>query len=346
MDTASAAENGPEPHESPEARSAGNEYTRPAAGKFRFKSSKSTKSKSHRDEPYDTHHHHHHRRRHHHSHHHDHHRSSKRHKSKRSPSPNPRDQGNPSRLSPDTAFRESLFDALGDDEGAAYWETVYGQPIHRYPVPSVPKGPDGELEQMSEEEYAAYVRSRMWARTREGMLEEQERLRAERARQKRREEESAESQRERMRFEQAMEESLQRGRERRRLKVWKTAWDEYRRAWEEVNREVNVGEGERRPFRNLVFWPVESGKRRDVSREAVEEFMRHAPVEASGMADSDGADGMAGLLAVLKSERIRWHPDKIQHRYGALGIDENVLASVTEVFQIIDHMWNETRARQ
>ncbi|KAH2474435.1 hypothetical protein KXV71_007064, partial [Aspergillus fumigatus] len=264
----------------------------------------------------------------------------------RSPSPNPHDQDNSSRLSPDTAFRESLFDALGDDEGAAYWEAVYGQPIHKYPIPSVPKGPDGELEQMSEEEYAAYVRSRMWARTREGMLEEQERLRAERARQKRREEESAERQRERMRFERAMEESLQRGRERRRLKVWKTVWDEYRRAWEEVNQEVNVGEGQRRAFRNLVFWPVESGKRRDVSREAVEEFMRHAPVEVSGLGNGDAADSTSVLLSVLKSERIRWHPDKIQHRYGALGIDESVLASVTEVFQIIDHLWNETRAKQ
>ncbi|EAW18779.1 uncharacterized protein NFIA_087350 [Aspergillus fischeri NRRL 181] len=345
MDTDRAAENGSEPQASPEAPSADNEYTRPATGKFRFKSSKS-KSKSHRDEPYDTHHRHHHRPHHRHSHRHSHHRSSKRHKSKRSPSPNPHDQDNSSRLSPDTAFRESLFDALGDDEGAAYWETIYGQPIHKYPIPSVPKGPDGELEQMSEEEYAAYVRSRMWARTREGMLEEQERLRAERARQKRREEESAESQRERMRFERAMEESLQRGRERRRLKVWKTVWDEYRRAWEEVNQEVNVGEGQRRAFRNLVFWPVESGKRRDVSREAVEEFMRHAPVEVSGMGDGDGADSTAGLLSVLKSERIRWHPDKIQHRYGALGVDESVLASVTEVFQIIDHMWNETRAKQ
>ncbi|RHZ71942.1 hypothetical protein CDV55_107900 [Aspergillus turcosus] len=344
MDTASAAENGPEPQASPEDPSAANdnEYTRPATGKFRFKSSKSkSKSKSHRDEPHDTHHHRHHR----HSHHH-HHRSSKRHKSKRSRS---NVQHNTRGLSPDTAFRESLFDALGDDEGAAYWESVYGQPIHKYAVPSVPKGPSGELEQMTDEEYAAYVRSRMWARTREGMLEEQERLRAERARHKQREEQSAQSQRERMQFEQAMEESLQRGRERRRLKAWKTVWDEYRRCWEEVNREVNVGESERRAFRNLVFWPVESGKRRDVSREAVEEFMRHAPAEVSGVRDGDG-DGdradSAGLLAVLKSERIRWHPDKIQHRYGALGIDESVMASVTEVFQIIDHMWNETRAKQ
>ncbi|RHZ51327.1 uncharacterized protein CDV56_100716 [Aspergillus thermomutatus] len=338
MDTANTAENGPEPQASPEDASADNEYTRPATGKFRFKSSTSkSKSKSHRDEPYDTHH------RRHHRHSHRHHRS-KRHQSKRSPSPGPQD--NPSRLSPDTAFRESLFDALGDDEGAAYWESVYGQPIHKYAVPSVPKGPDGELEQMSEEEYAAYVRSRMWERTREGILEEQERLRAERARQKRREEQSEQSQRERMRFERAMEESLQRGRERRRLKAWKTIWDEYRRSWEEVNREVGGGASERRPFRNLVFWPVESGKRRDVSREAVEEFMRHAPVEASGVGDGGRADSTAGLLAVLKSERIRWHPDKIQHRYGALGIDESVMCSVTEVFQIIDHMWNETRAKQ
>jgi len=30
-------------------------------------------------------------------------------------------------------FQESLFDALGDDEGAAFWKEYIGQPIHNYP---------------------------------------------------------------------------------------------------------------------------------------------------------------------------------------------------------------------
>ncbi|KAE8385289.1 hypothetical protein BDV23DRAFT_190930 [Aspergillus alliaceus] len=299
----------------------------PKPGKFRFKSS-SSKSHSKRDETHPKHRHHRHKHRHRHR------------RRSASPAPTPSQEPEPG-LSADTAFRESLFDALGDDEGAAYWESVYGQPIHNYAVPSLPKGPDGELEQMDEEEYASYVRRRMWERTREGMLAEQERLRAERARERRREERMEEETRDRVRFERAMEESLRRGKERRRGKAWRGIWEEYVRSWGEVDRavgEIREGgrgdAGERLKLRNLLFWPVESGKRRDVGRDAVEEFMRRAP--------GDGED----LAAVLKAERVRWHPDKIQHRYGALGIDEAVMRSVTEVFQIVDDMWSETKGKQ
>ncbi|RJE20891.1 hypothetical protein PHISCL_06787, partial [Aspergillus sclerotialis] len=83
-----------------------------------------------------------------------------------------------------------------------------------------------------------------------------------------------------------------------------------------------------------------SGKRRDVSQAAVEEFMRHAP-SPSG----DCGDTPQDLMATLKAERVRWHPDKIQHRYGVLGIDDVVMQSVTEVFQIVDQMWNEAREK-
>ncbi|KAJ5363530.1 uncharacterized protein N7496_009243 [Penicillium cataractarum] len=325
------------------------EYTHPnrsKGGRFRFKSSSSRSTRHHdRDKE------------HHHSSQDDHKKrrssphttkhkdetrpSKRRHRHHHSREPNTDPTQQPP-LSPSAAFRESLFDALGDDEGAAYWETVYGQPIHNYAVPEVPKGPDGELEQMSDEEYAAYVRSRMWERTREGMLEEQERLRAERKKSRQREKESGQKERERWAFERAMEESLRRGAERKRRKNWEVVWREYLASWEEIGRVVEKGAGETQTeteskesssprLRNLLFWPVESGKRRDVSPDSVEEFMRHAPTE--------------DLLATLKMERVRWHPDKIQHRYSALGIEEEVMRSVTEVFQIVDRMWSEERAR-
>lgn len=267
--------------------------------------------------------------------------------------PSPPQNGYPN-LSPEEAFRESLFDALGDDEGAAYWESVYGQPIHTYDIPSVARGPEGMLEQMDEEEYASYVRARMWERTREGMVEEQERLRAERARAKARENErEGTSQRaweERCAFERAMEESLERGARRRKMRVWEGVWMEYLARWEEIGRLASssssstptTAEGEkekdttteqRKPLRNLLFWPVESGKRKDITPQSVEEFLRHAPP-----AQDD-------LLATLKAERIRWHPDKIQHRYAVLGIDEVVMRSVTEVFQIVDRLWSAERER-
>ncbi|KAE8378365.1 hypothetical protein BDV26DRAFT_261808 [Aspergillus bertholletiae] len=328
--------------DTPEMNPAQESNKQPKPGKFRFKGTTS-KSSSRRDDTTttgDTRHHHHRS-----SSNRKHSSSSRRHRSKhhhrrRSASPAPiySDHQPQPGLSADAAFRESLFDALGDDEGAAYWESVYGQPIHNYAVPSVPKGPNGELEQMDEEEYASYVRTKMWERTREGMLAEQERLRAERARQKRREERREEDIREKMRFERAMEESLHRGKERRRVKAWGRVWEEYVRSWAEVDRvagqarDTGDSGGEASRLRNLIFWPVESGKRADVSGETVEEFMRHAPGE--------------DLLAVLKTERVRWHPDKIQHRYGALGIDEAVMRSVTEVFQIIDRLWTEMKAKQ
>lgn len=271
--------------------------------------------------------------------------------------PTPAAQNGVPPLSPDIAFRESLFDALGDDEGAAYWESVYGQPIHTYPVPNVPKGPDGELERMTEEEYATYVRTRMWEKTREGMIEEQERLRAERkhaqAEQDRARDyrESArgwrraqntqhKSQEERQAFEKAMDESLRRGAERKKRKTWEGIWAEYVRRWDEIGGMVSSTHGENgkdshpetKPLRNLLFWPVESGKRKDVSAQSVKDFMRHAPTQDD-------------LLATLKAERIRWHPDKMQHRYGALGIDGGLMRGITEVFQILDRMWSEEKER-
>ncbi|KAJ5758584.1 hypothetical protein N7520_005740 [Penicillium odoratum] len=258
--------------------------------------------------------------------------------------PSPRSRS----LSPNSAFRESLFDAMGDDEGAAYWEGVYGQPIHNYAVPQT-EGPDGELEAMDEEQYAAYVRAQMWERTHAGMIEAQAQWREERRRRKLREQRGRAEDAEKMSFEKAMEDSLRRGAERKRRKRWGEVWETYLARWEEIAKavkEVTEKEKEKeqkggdgsvpvpasKSLRNLLFWPVESGKRIDVATESVEEFMRHAPSSED-------------LMVILKAERVRWHPDKIQHRYSGLGIDDVVLRSVTEVFQIIDRMWNERQPK-
>lgn len=322
------------------------EYTSTSRkSRFRFKSSSSRSKRHHRDTSRDRHH----SSRHEHGssrRHRDRHdggtRSSKRHRSSKPTQshtqPDLQPEPHPVReLSPETAFRESLFDALGDDEGAAYWQSVYGQPIHTYAVPEVPKGPEGELEQMSDEEYATYVRARMWERTREGMEEEQERLRAEKRKQKQQEEQGRTRERERAAFEQAMDESLRRGADRKRRRRIEEAWPVYVAKWEEVAKAAAAAKGgdseggQGTALRNLLFWPVESGKRRDVEADAVRRFMRSAP--------------STDLLATLKAERVRWHPDKIQHRFSVLGIDEVVMRSVTEVFQIVDRMWTEERER-
>ncbi|OAA71390.1 hypothetical protein ISF_01941 [Cordyceps fumosorosea ARSEF 2679] len=123
--------------------------------------------------------------------HHDHHdepshRRRHRHRNRRrSRSPTPPNPHEPEPLDPEAAFRESLFDAMADDEGAAYWEGVYGQPVHIYEQDKV--GPQGELERMTDEEYAAHVRQKMWEKTHAGLLEE----RARREERRRRKEEEA-----------------------------------------------------------------------------------------------------------------------------------------------------------
>ncbi|KAL4754716.1 hypothetical protein BDW72DRAFT_213495 [Aspergillus terricola var. indicus] len=336
-------------HTAPETEDDDYQTNKKSRGKFRFKSSKSkSSSKSSRNDSHQ--HSHRHRRRHNEDY-----RSHRRHnrhrtKTPRSPSPGtvPSYPGAP--LSPNTAFRESLFDALGDDEGAAFWESVYGQSIHSFAPPLAGDGDGrGVLEQMDEEEYAAYVRAEMWKRTREGMLEEQERIRAEKKARVRAEKAAGEEE-ERRTFERALEDSLRRGKERKRAKeAWRGAWERYIRSWEEIEEARRQGDSadEGKTLRNLLFWPVESGKRRDVNKENVEEFMGRAPCHPQSSGSRFGAENDNApedtLLCTLKAERIRWHPDKIQHRYGAMGIDQPVMRSVTEVFQIIDHMWNELK---
>lgn len=325
------------------------EYTTSRSSKFRFKSSKSrTKHDSSRYPPQrdsgtnhnDTEDYKSHRRRRHHSH-----RSFKRHKTDQTASPASPSHNNERSLSPETAFRESLFDALGDDEGASYWQSVYGQPIHTYAVPSVPKGPDGELERMTDEEYASYVRARMFEKSHEGIMEERERQRREKAKAKRRAEAEGRADKDRMRFDQVLEESLQRGENRRRAKSWRTIWEKYLKSWEDLaglSKEIPEEESRKQfHIRNYIHWPVESGKRRDISREAVKEFMQHSPTTAT---DSSVHES---FLNALKAERIRWHPDKMLHRYRSLGLGDEkaLLQSVTEVFQILDDLWIEGKDR-
>jgi hypothetical protein len=253
-------------------------------------------------------------------------------------------------LDPDAAFRESLFDAMADDEGAAFWEGVYGQPIHVYPAPPGKEGAQGELEQMGEEEYAEYVRGRMWEKTHQHVLEERER-REERRRQRRkedaawereeaeREEREERERKERKRFESKIEASLRRGEERKVRKRWEEAWRRYTDGWEHFastlatkSKEADSLSG--KAGRGLIPWPVESGSWKHAGKEDVEEFFDKAVP-----ADTE-------MMTVLKVERVRWHPDKMQQRFGANKLDEETLRTVTAVFQVVDRMWGELREKK
>lgn len=229
-------------------------------------------------------------------------------------------------------FRESLFDALADDEGAAYWEGVYGQPIHTYP-PSKP-GPDGKLERMTEDEYAEYVRARMWEKSHQHVVEEREaraKARRERKERRRREDEGVEAQeREREGIRRRMEESLRRGEERKRAKEAVKGWEVYEAKWAELSSTANPSALETERVAELIPWPVLSGKAKEVDEAAIERFLRAAP------------GWSADASALLKAERVRWHPDKMQRRFGQ-AVDEETIRGVTAVFQVVDQLWSARR---
>ncbi|KAI9791112.1 MAG: hypothetical protein M1816_004343 [Peltula sp. TS41687] len=342
-------------HNNPPTRTA-NEYTVPERSRFRFKSKEKRSRedddlemahlhKRHRSESHATTDHLHHHHYHHHHHHHHPNKRTKKHEPKSNhispddPSlyddsylPNSRSSAY---LDPDTAFRESLFDALADDEGAAFWEGVYGQPIHTYS--SLKPGPEGLLERMTDEEYTEYVRAQMWEKSHQHIIEERERRGHEKKRRARVREETERLERERNGFEKEITQSLKRGEERRDRKRWSARWESYLKAWDRLNDEAGQDESsgehrERISLKERIPWPVVDGKLLD--RDEVESFLRNGPPD---------------LLPALKIERVRWHPDKIQQKLGGHSggaVDDRTMKAVTAVFQIVDRMWSEGRSKK
>ena len=239
---------------------------------------------------------------------------------------NPRiqqDQG----LDPDTLFRESLFDAMADDEGAAFWSGVYDVPIQ--PTPPMKMDEEkGVLEQMTEEEYAAHIREQMWRKTNAAFLEQKERLDAKKKEDAKRRGEERRRVAEQRSFEQGIEESLRRGRERKmRLaseSQRKQRWVAYTAAWQKL---ISTS-----PAAPAIPWPVTSGKAADVEKSEVEKFYHDCAV--AGEQEQEQSE----LAKILKTERVRWHPDKMQQKLGQL--ENDMLQKVVEVFQIVDALWS------
>ena len=176
---------------------------------------------------------------------------------------------------------------------------------------------------MSDEEYVSYVRARMWEKSHGHVVEERRKREEERAKRKERERVGRE-------WERGVEEALRRGEERRRRGRWKGVWGRYLEGWGGAQ---GKGKGEG------ICWPVESGKRKDVERGEIERFYRHAPQAAQ-----DG-QGQVDLGEVLKKERVRWHPDKMQQRAGSEGLDVETMKLVTAVFQVVDRLWSDSKAK-
>ncbi|KAF4997721.1 hypothetical protein FGRMN_3666 [Fusarium graminum] len=246
----------------------------------------------------------------------DNHRRSHRRHHRRHRSPTPPNPHVPESLDPEVAFRESLFDAMADDEGAAYWEGVYGQPVHVYSNERV--GPAGHLEQMTDEEYAAHVRQKMWEKTHAGLLEE-------RARREEAKKRKAEEDRLAQKLHEDMERSIRRGEERRQRRRWTRRWEDYTTAWANWDGTPTT-----------IAWPVEGGRLEGVDEPNVRKFFVNG-LDPQEIGEKD-------FVAKLREERVRWHPDKIQQKLGGR-VEENTMKGVTAVFQIIDKLWTDSRPK-
>jgi hypothetical protein len=272
----------------------------------------------------------------------------------------PADPDAPSLPSNTAAFQTSLFDALADDEAASYWESVYSQPIHVYSRP-VEQMASGELQDMDDETYAAYVQRKMWEKQNPEIVLERERM------EKKRQEERETKERRREEFVRARQKedwtraSRARGTRDgkhddpldtepagRRSKprepddeVYARAWAAYLSAWDALKvalaSPISPESRPPKPPSQRIPWPTLQN--RPATRPNIEAFMRHAPVT------SDNDKGPPGQLQALKLERVRWHPDKVQQRFGG-AVDEGTMKVVTGVFQVVDGLVEEERKRR
>ena len=272
--------------------------------------------------------------------------------------PFPREPANPLEASQD-AFRASLFDALADDEGAAaYWESVYNQPIHIYPRATT-VNEQGELEQMSEAEYVEYVKQKMWERKNPEIV--QERKQKERERKLGEEEKTRRRDEFVRRKEQAAWERSQRPRRDRDMGLvtsepislngpqqqeYTSAWADYLAAWDELKHDLlaqrSASEDEIKttidPSKRIP-WPVLPSQ--TPIKANIQDFMRHVP--SSSLLGGESGAGKS-RLQILKAERVRWHPDKVQQRFGG-AVEEGTMKLVTGVFQVVDSLVEEERKR-
>lgn len=282
-----------------------------------------------------------------------------------SASPQPEPNAAHDYVDPDSAFRESLFDAMADDEGAAYWEGVYGDSIHSYPRPSV-KDDQGHLEKMTDDQYVEYVKAKMWEkrnpellRERQAREEREQEAQDGRSRKRRHdsedeyeedfewvgnEEKGYEKRSTRTRrpkpdtrdvprdkgFMSDVDAALARGAKRKEAKKWQQAWSSYQQRWQHLKANTAKLEGE--DLLKAIPWPVQSLNSQDVSKQNVEDFFSIAPLDSEEI-----------RTKTLKDESVNWHPDRFQRRFGGSNVDEETLKLATSVFQTIYEMWERMR---
>ncbi|PSR94442.1 hypothetical protein BD289DRAFT_363538 [Coniella lustricola] len=237
----------------------------------------------------------------------------------------------PPSATPTVAFSESLYDALADSEGAAYWEKVYGQPIHTYPRNRL--NPEtGELEQRDWDDYCAYVQAEMFKRTHAGYIEEQQR-RAKTVREAaaqgqermKRDEEEKQREEDNARLKRDIERSLNRAEQRRKARHQLRVFESYVQRWDQWD-----------GAQSSIAWPTATGDNSNMTERGIRSFFVHG-LDLKNL-------GRTEFAAQLKAHRVRWHPDKMQQRLGGKDkVDKRIMADITLIFQVIDTLWEDTR---
>lgn len=256
-------------------------------------------------------------------------------------------------LAPNVAFRESLFDALADEAGAAFWQGVYGQPIHNYSN-TFTNSESGQIEVMDDEQYANFVRRKMWEKSREGIeaaRQDRDRRRTGR-RQKEHDEDQAGSSFETLHahahareyevFNLEIDESICRANARKEHRYWRKRWQDYLGGWDSLERicrtrkESTVESDGQISLLDQIPWPTGSGSWHELCLQDIKGFFEN--VAAHNNTDGDVA---RSEYTMIKMERVRWHPDKMQQRYGGIDLEQDVIEHITAVFQILDDLRRE-----
>ena len=254
---------------------------------------------------------------------------------------------------PDYVFSEDLNYALTDTEGAAEWEGKYGISISK--IPKLKQGQDGKMVSMTFLELERSAKATLWKNTPEALQAEK----ARRNEKKKAEEQEAQEEREAQRrsrdakrrlekkrqaqadLDARIEESLRRGNERRAPKTWFEKWQaswSSAEKWEiyAANWESHVKD--QHPLHiNDIPWPVVTGKFEDLDISSVKEFLMRAPREQLWGGKSPSIEQFQNLV---KTERIRWHPDSVQRQFGGQGVDAEVMKAVNEVSSLINEVWS------
>lgn len=120
----------------------------------------------------------------------------------------------------------------------------------------------------------------------------------------------------------------------REQSVWLDAWTRYDEGWDKI---IAAGGSVER---SGIPWPTKSGKRTTINEEVVREFFRRNP---SVLLSSDKGEERFRLMS---RETKRWHPDKLQCRFGREMLIGEYKADIDFISKLIVRLWKEAKMKR